>query len=146
MRATAQDRDAAALMGIDINRAISIAFIVGGALAGAAGMIALYYNNSARPTMGFRYGLYAFTAAVLGGIGNLNGAVIGGFAIGLVWSISDGFLNEYIHGWAAEWTPTSDLRCPGGHHGLPARWDLRRANGGEGVRCLQPRQSAIPMR
>jgi branched-chain amino acid transport system permease protein len=106
MRATAQDRDAAALMGIDINRTISIAFLVGGALAGAAGMIALYYNNSARPTMGFRYGLFAFTAAVLGGIGNLNGAVIGGFSIGLVWAISDGFLKEYISGWGAQWTPT----------------------------------------
>ena len=67
MRATAQDREAAALMGIDINRTIAIAFLLGGALAGAAGMIALYYNNSARFQMGFRYGLFAFTAAVLGG-------------------------------------------------------------------------------
>ncbi len=106
MRATAQDRDAAALMGININRTISIAFIVGGALAGAAGMIALYYTNTARPSMGFRYGLFAFTAAVLGGIGNLNGAVIGGFAIGLVWSFSDGFMKEYISGWGAQWTPS----------------------------------------
>jgi branched-chain amino acid transport system permease protein len=106
MRATAQDRDAAALMGIDINRTISIAFIVGGALAGAAGMVALYYTNTARPSMGFRYGLFAFTAAVLGGIGNLNGAVIGGFAIGLVWSFSDGFMKEYISGWGAQWTPS----------------------------------------
>jgi branched-chain amino acid transport system permease protein len=106
MRATAQDRDAAALMGIDINRAISVAFILGGALAGAAGMIALYYNNSARFTMGFRYGLFAFTAAVLGGIGNLNGAVLGGFIIGLVWSLSDGFMKEFIPGWGAQWTTT----------------------------------------
>jgi branched-chain amino acid transport system permease protein len=105
MRATAQDRDAAALMGIDVNRAISIAFIVGGALAGAAGMIALYYINSARPSMGFRYGLYAFTAAVLGGIGNLNGAVIGGFIIGIAWSMSDGFVKGYFGGWGAQWTP-----------------------------------------
>jgi branched-chain amino acid transport system permease protein len=106
MRATAQDRDAAALMGIDINRTISIAFILGGGLAGAAGMIALYYNNSARFQMGFRYGLFAFTAAVLGGIGNLNGAVLGGFIIGLVWSLSDGFMKEYISGWGAQWTPS----------------------------------------
>ncbi|CAN5623350.1 branched-chain amino acid ABC transporter permease [soil metagenome] len=105
MRATAQDRDAAALMGIDVNRAISIAFIVGGALAGAAGMIALYYNNSARPGMGFRYGLFAFTAAVMGGIGNLSGAVLGGFVIGLVWSFSDGFVRPYFGGWGAQWTP-----------------------------------------
>ena len=105
MRATAQDRDAAALMGIDINRSIGIAFILGGALAGAAGMIALYYNNSARFEMGFRYGLFAFTAAVLGGIGNLSGAVLGGFIIGLVWSLSDGYMKEFISGWGAQWTP-----------------------------------------
>ncbi|MGI8476756.1 MAG: branched-chain amino acid ABC transporter permease, partial [Thermomicrobiales bacterium] len=106
MRATAQDRSAATLMGIDVNRTISIAFLLGGALAGAAGMIALYYNNSAKFQMGFRYGLFAFTAAVLGGVGNLNGAVIGGFLIGLVWSLSDGFLKEYVSGWGAQWTPS----------------------------------------
>jgi len=105
MRATAQDREAAALMGIDINRTIATAFILGGALAGAAGMIALYYNNSARFQMGFRYGLFAFTAAVLGGIGNMAGAVIGGLAIGIVWAMSDGFMKEYISGWGAQWTP-----------------------------------------
>ena len=106
MRATAQDRDAAALMGIDINRSISIAFLLGGALAGAAGMIALYYNNSANFQMGFRYGLFAFTAAVLGGIGNLAGAVIGGLSIGIVWQLSDGFIKQYVSGWGAQWTPS----------------------------------------
>ncbi len=104
MRATAQDREAAALMGIDVNRTISIAFLIGGALAGAAGMITLYYNNSARFQMGFRYGLFAFTAAVLGGIGNLSGAVLGGLSIGIVWSMSDGFMKEYISGWGTQWT------------------------------------------
>jgi branched-chain amino acid transport system permease protein len=104
MRATAQDREAAALMGIDVNRTISIAFMIGGALAGAAGMITLYYNNSARFQMGFRYGLFAFTAAVLGGIGNLSGAVLGGLIIGIVWSLSDGFMKEYISGWGTQWT------------------------------------------
>jgi branched-chain amino acid transport system permease protein len=106
MRATAQDREAAALMGIDVNRTISSAFLIGGGLAGAAGMIALYYNNSARFSMGFRYGLFAFTAAVLGGIGNLGGAVLGGFIIGMIWSMSDGFMKEYISGWGAQWTTT----------------------------------------
>lgn len=110
MRATAQDRGAAELMGIDVNRTISVAFILGGSLAGAAGMLALYYNNNANFQMGFRYGLFAFTAAVLGGIGNLNGAVIGGFIIGLLWSLSDGFLRgafpHYLPGWGAQWTPT----------------------------------------
>ena len=85
MRAVAQDRGAAALMGIDVNRTIATAFLVGGILAGAAGFIIAYYINTARFQMGFRYGLFAFTAAVLGGIGNLNGAVLGGFIIGLVW-------------------------------------------------------------
>ena len=105
MRATAQDREAAALMGIDVNRAIATAFLLGGSLAGAAGMIALYYNNAANFRMGFRYGLFAFTAAVLGGIGNLGGAVVGGLCIGLVWSFSDGFAKEYVSGWGAQWTP-----------------------------------------
>ena len=104
MRATAQDRVAASLMGIDINRAISVAFLLGGGLAGAAGMIAIYYNNTARFQMGFRYGLFAFTAAVLGGIGNLTGAVVGGLMIGVVWSLSDGFVKSYIPGWGAQWT------------------------------------------
>ena len=106
MRATAQDREAAALMGIDINRTIAVAFLLGGALAGAAGMIALYYNNSARFQMGFRYGLFAFTAAVLGGIGNLAGSVVGGLCIGIVWAMSDGFMKEYFSGWGAQWTPS----------------------------------------
>jgi branched-chain amino acid transport system permease protein len=106
MRATAQDREAAALMGIDINRTIGIAFVLGGSLAGAAGLIALLYNNSARFNMGFQYGLYAFTAAVLGGIGNLAGAVVGGFAIGLIWAISDGFMGTVVGGWGAQWTNT----------------------------------------
>jgi len=106
MRATAQDREAAALMGIDINRTIGTAFLLGGGLAGAAGMIALFYNNSGRFQMGFQYGLYAFTAAVLGGIGNLSGAVLGGFLIGIIWSFSDGFMGEYIGGWGSQWTGT----------------------------------------
>ena len=105
MRAVAQDRGAAALMGIDVNRTIAIAFMVGGVLAGAAGFITAYYLNTARFQMGFRFGLYAFTAAVLGGIGNLNGAVLGGLIIGLVWSMSDGFLQTYIPWWGAQWTP-----------------------------------------
>jgi branched-chain amino acid transport system permease protein len=105
MRAVAQDRGAAALMGIDVNRTIATAFLVGGVLAGAAGFITAYYTNTARFQMGFRYGLFAFTAAVLGGIGNLNGAVLGGLIIGLVWSMSDGFLQTYISWWGAQWTP-----------------------------------------
>lgn len=109
MRATAQDREASALMGIDINRTIAIAFALGGGLAGAAGMVALFYNNSSRFQMGFTYGLFAFTAAVLGGIGNMAGAVLGGFIIGLIWSYSDGYLGTlgWFEGWwGAQWTNT----------------------------------------
>lgn len=107
MRATAQDREASALMGIDVNRAIAIAFLVGGILAGAAAFITMYYTNSASFRMGFRYGLFAFTAAVLGGIGNLTGAVVGGLIIGIVWQMSDGFLQGYIPWWGAQWTPVA---------------------------------------
>jgi branched-chain amino acid transport system permease protein len=91
MRATAQDRDAAQLMGIDINRTIAATFFIGAALAGAAGIIyGLYYNNVSAFD-GFTYGLYAFTAAVFGGIGNIPGAAIGGLLIGVIAAISDGY-------------------------------------------------------
>jgi branched-chain amino acid transport system permease protein len=89
MRATAQDRSAAAMMGIDINMTIALTFLIGGALAGAAGTIYGLYNNSAWFFQGFRGGLYAFTAAVMGGIGNLQGAFLGGMLIGVVAAVAD---------------------------------------------------------
>ena len=89
MRATAQDREAAAMMGIDINQTIALTFLLGGALAGAAGLIYGLYNNSAWFFQGFRGGLMAFTAAVLGGVGNLQGAFLGGLLIGVVAAASD---------------------------------------------------------
>jgi len=89
MRATAQDREAAAMMGIDINQTIFLTFLIGGALAGSAGFIHGLYNNSAWFFQGFRGGLYAFTAAVLGGIGNISGAFLGGMVIGIVAAFSD---------------------------------------------------------
>jgi branched-chain amino acid transport system permease protein len=91
MRATAQDRDAAQLMGININRTISATFFIGASLAGAGGIIYGLYYNSVAAFDGFAYGLYAFTAAVFGGIGNIPGAALGGFVIGIVISISDGY-------------------------------------------------------
>ncbi len=91
MRATAQDRDAAQLMGININRTIAATFFIGAALAGAGGIIYGLYYNSVSAFDGFSLGLYAFTAAVLGGIGNIPGAVLAGFIIGIVASISDGY-------------------------------------------------------
>jgi branched-chain amino acid transport system permease protein len=84
MRSTAQDREAAALMGVDINRAIAITFLIGSALAGAAGIIQGQYFGNIQFDLGFIAGLVAFTAAVLGGIGNIAGAVLGGFIIGFV--------------------------------------------------------------
>jgi len=84
MRATAQDPEAAALMGVNINRTISLTFLLGGALAGAAGVLYNLYIGQVWFFTGFQLGLIAFTAAVLGGIGNIYGAVLGGFVIGLI--------------------------------------------------------------
>ena len=89
MRATAQDREAAAMMGIDVNRTISFTFLIAGGLAGAAGLIYAVYFTSIRFDQGFQLGLFAFTAAVLGGIGNLPGAVLGALFIGLVQSFNN---------------------------------------------------------
>jgi branched-chain amino acid transport system permease protein len=90
MRATSQDRDASAMMGIDVNRTISFTFVLAGALAGAAGLIFLLYFTTMRYDTGFELGLIAFTAAVLGGIGNLAGAVLGGVCIGLIQEFNEG--------------------------------------------------------
>ena len=89
MRATAQDREAAAMMGIDVNRTISFTFLLAGGLAGAAGLIYAVYFTSIRFDQGFQLGLFAFTAAVLGGIGNLPGAVLGALFIGLAQSFNN---------------------------------------------------------
>ncbi|HXX37356.1 MAG TPA: branched-chain amino acid ABC transporter permease [bacterium] len=84
MRATAQDWMAAEIMGIDINKTIALTFFVGSLLAGAAGVITGLYYGNVWFINGFRAGLIAFTAAVLGGIGNTTGAALGGFVIGFV--------------------------------------------------------------
>jgi branched-chain amino acid transport system permease protein len=91
MRATAQDMDAARLMGINVDRTISLTFLLGGMLAGAAGMIYALYNGTIQFNQGFTAGLIAFTAAVMGGIGNLKGAVVGGLIIGVIQAISDDY-------------------------------------------------------
>jgi branched-chain amino acid transport system permease protein len=97
MRATAQDPDTAGLMGINVDRTIAITFVLAGALAGAAGLVQILYNNTTVWNLGFRFGLNAFTSAVLGGIGNLQGAVLGGIILGLINAFSDRYL-------AAQWT------------------------------------------
>ncbi|HUP54612.1 MAG TPA: branched-chain amino acid ABC transporter permease [Methylomirabilota bacterium] len=97
MRATAQDREAAGLMGIDVNRTISLTFLIAGGLAGAAGMVVALYYGQTFWQLGLQFGLMSFTAAVLGGIGNLTGATMGGIVIGVVASLSDRFFE-------AKWT------------------------------------------
>jgi branched-chain amino acid transport system permease protein len=98
MRAVAQDKEAAAMVGINVNRTISITFLLGGILAGASGVMYGLFNGITIFNVGFTQGLYAFTAAVLGGIGNLTGAVVGGLLIGVISAMSD----QYI---GASWTP-----------------------------------------
>ena len=124
MRATAQDSDAARLMGIDVNRIIAFTFALGGAMAGAAGIMTVQVNGQTRYDAGFQLGLIAFTAAVLGGVGNLTGAVIGGVLIGLIQGINDGA----PHGLGQEWSQTVVFSIliallvfrPGGLLGKPA--------------------------
>ena len=101
MRATAQDKDAAAIMGINVNRTISFTFLIAGSLAGSAGLLYALYVTTVRFDQGFQLGLIAFTSAVLGGIGNLPGAVLGAICIGLIQAFNEGL------GWHApgsDWT------------------------------------------
>jgi branched-chain amino acid transport system permease protein len=97
MRATAQDPEAARLMGINVDRTISLTFLLGGMLAGAAGLIYALYETTIWYFQGFEAGLIAFTAAVMGGIGNVRGAVLGGLIIGVIQQFSDARVNP-------EWT------------------------------------------
>jgi branched-chain amino acid transport system permease protein len=98
MRATAQDPEAARLMGINVDTTISLTFLLGGMLAGAAGLIYALYQTTIWFFQGFTGGLIAFTAAVMGGIGNLRGAVLGGLIIGCIQQMSDNRIGT-------EWTP-----------------------------------------
>jgi branched-chain amino acid transport system permease protein len=98
MRATAQDPEAARLMGINVDTTISLTFLLGGMLAGAAGLIYAMYQTTIWYFQGFTGGLIAFTAAVMGGIGNLRGAVLGGVIIGFIQQMSDNRIGS-------QWTP-----------------------------------------
>jgi branched-chain amino acid transport system permease protein len=101
MRATAQDRDAAAMMGINVNRTISFTFLIAGGLAGAGGLVYALYFGQVRYDTGFSLGLIAFTAAVLGGIGNLPGAVLGALCIGFIQAFNEGLR---WHTAGSDWT------------------------------------------
>jgi branched-chain amino acid transport system permease protein len=97
MRATAQDPEAARMMGVEVDQVIIMAFFLGSALAGAGGMIFGLYYNFTSFIIGFTAGLRAFTAAVLGGIGNVPGAMVGGLIIGMIEAMAGQFI-------ATEWT------------------------------------------
>jgi branched-chain amino acid transport system permease protein len=97
MRAVAEDQETAQLMGINVDRTIALTFVLGGALAGAAGVVQILFNQATVYTLGFRFGLNSFTSAVLGGIGNLSGAVLGGIVLGLINAFSDRYIS-------AQWT------------------------------------------
>jgi branched-chain amino acid transport system permease protein len=91
MRATSFDLEAASMMGIDVDRVILFTFFVGSALAGAAGVMNGLYLSNVFPLVGFQYGLLAFTAAVVGGIGSMPGAMLGGLAIGIAQSFAQAY-------------------------------------------------------
>jgi branched-chain amino acid transport system permease protein len=97
MQATAQDQEAARMMGVEVDRVVMITFFLGSALAGAAGLIFGLYYNYTNFAIGYTAGLRAFTAAVLGGIGNIPGAMLGGIIIGLIESLGGQLL-------AVRWT------------------------------------------
>ena len=101
IRAVAQDREAAGMMGIDVDGTISFTFLLAGALAGVGGVVFALYNTNLSFLTGFRTGLIAFTAAVLGGIGNLPGAVFGAMLIGLLQGFCDGLP---WHSPGSQWT------------------------------------------
>jgi branched-chain amino acid transport system permease protein len=92
MRATSNDPDVARLMGIDPDRVIVLTFVLGGALAGVGGVLYGNYLNNINIDIGFQNGIFAFTAAVLGGIGNIRGAIVGGLVIGLVKALAGQYL------------------------------------------------------
>ncbi len=98
MRATAQSRQVASLMGVDVNRVIAATFVIGSALAAVAGVMVSAYYGLAHYYMGFLLGLKAFSAAVLGGIGNLGGAMLGGLLLGLIESFGAGYIGDLTGG------------------------------------------------
>ena len=147
MRATAQDMNAAAIMGINVNRTISFTFLLAGSLAGAAGLVFALTQTDVRFDQGFTLGLIAFTAAVLGGIGNLPGAVLGAILIGLIQAFNEAShlararldldRVDRVHG------PDPDPRLP--PRGPPRRADTRRglSVGGRARRVPQPDACAV---
>jgi len=117
MRATAQNQQVAGLMGIDINRVIAFTFLVGAGLGAVAGVLYGTYYGVAQYTMGSLLGLKAFSAAVLGGIGNVPGAMLGGVLLGVVEALGAGYIGDFTdlcaYGWLAR---LLDQHCANGGH------------------------------
>jgi branched-chain amino acid transport system permease protein len=93
IRAAAIDQGAARLMGIDVNRVITVVFVIGPALGGAAGLLVGLNYGQVNFTMGWIYGMKAFTAAILGGIGNIPGAMVGGLLLGVIEALAAAYLS-----------------------------------------------------
>jgi branched-chain amino acid transport system permease protein len=98
MRATEQNRDVAGLMGVNVNHVIAMTFLLGSAVGAIAGMMVVLYYGIGHYFMGFMLGLKAFTAAVLGGIGNVAGAMLGGMLLGVVESLATGYIGDLTGG------------------------------------------------
>ena len=98
MRATSQNPEVAGLMGVNVNTVISLTFVIGSALAAVAGIMVAAYYGVAHYFMGFMLGLKAFTAAVLGGIGNIAGAMLGGLLLGMIESFGAGYIGPLTGG------------------------------------------------
>jgi branched-chain amino acid transport system permease protein len=114
MRATAQNPQVARLMGVDVNRVIAATFIIGAALGAVAGVMVGTYYGVAQYTMGAGLGLKAFAAAVLGGIGNIPGAMVGGLLLGVVEALGAGYIGELTNLCRYGLGPAE--RCAGGGH------------------------------
>ena len=117
IRATAEDVRVAGLMGVDANRVIAATFVIGAALGAVAGVMVGTYYGIAHYTMGFILGLKAFSAAVLGGIGNLAGAMLGGLVLGLVEALGTGYIGDMTD--LCHWPVFSDMlaaRCEADGH------------------------------
>jgi branched-chain amino acid transport system permease protein len=98
MRATEQNPDVASLMGVDVNRVIALTFAIGSALGAVAGLMVVLYYGIGHYFMGFMLGLKAFTAAVLGGIGSIPGAMLGGLLLGVIESMASGYIGDLTGG------------------------------------------------
>lgn len=94
MRAVAQNKTMSALVGINVNKIITLTFALAGSLAASAGIMVAVYYNTVKPTMGYIYGVKAFAAAVLGGIGSVPGAMLGGIVLGVAEALGAGYLSS----------------------------------------------------